>query len=168
MDFTYSNDGFLPYESFEYIYSDRKMPEFGEVRSPYVTALDSWKFFLAGNDGEVPFGFESPSFDDSEWNIINTPSAWQCEGYGLPNNLLYNYADKFDGKIDKKDETITDKFLMRSSDGENDEIGIYRTTLVVTTGDLNRALYSPSGGHCCGSCLYNAQSSLMTLSRVKE
>ena len=26
------------------------MPEFGEVRSPYVTTLDSWKFFLAGND----------------------------------------------------------------------------------------------------------------------
>ena len=146
MDFTYSNDGFLPYESFEYIYSDRKMPEFGEVRSPYVTTLDSWKFFLAGNDGEVPFGFEAPSFDDSEWNIINTPSVWQCEGYGLPNNLLYNYADKFDGKIDKKDETITDKFLMRSSDGENDEIGIYRTTLVVTAGDLNRALYLETSG----------------------
>ena len=79
MDFEYANDGFVPYESFEYIYKDRKLPEFGDVKSPYVRELSTWKFYLANGEGEVPFGFESASFDDSDWDLINAPSTWQAE-----------------------------------------------------------------------------------------
>ena len=82
MDFEFANDGFLPYESFDYIYKDRKLPEFGDVKSPYVRELSTWKFFLANGEGEVPFGFESASFDDSDWDFpitfsITTPRNWR-------------------------------------------------------------------------------------------
>ena len=59
MEFTYSNDGFLPYESFDYIFNEREMPEFGKVASPYVKMLTTWKFYLANGQTEVPFGLAS-------------------------------------------------------------------------------------------------------------
>ena len=86
----------LPYESFEYIFSDRELPEFGKLQSPYAREINTWKFFHAENDGQVPFGFESISFDDSDWDLINVPSTWQTEGYGLPQNLLYDYPWELD------------------------------------------------------------------------
>ena len=82
MDLTYSNDCFLPYESFDYIYNDRVMPEFGKVVSPYHRPLTTWKFYLAHGDTEIPFGVTLRSFDDTEWDIINVPSTWQTDGYG--------------------------------------------------------------------------------------
>ena len=63
LEFTYSNDGFLPYESFDYIYNDRVMPEFGKVVSPYHRPLTTWKFYLAHGDTEIPFGVTLRSFD---------------------------------------------------------------------------------------------------------
>ena len=90
MEFTYSNDGFLPYESFDYIFNEREMPEFGKVASPYVKMLTTWKFYLANGQTEVPFGVMNNSFDDSEWALVNCPSTWQTEGFGLPQNLIYS------------------------------------------------------------------------------
>ena len=83
MAFEFSTDGFLPYDTFDYIYKERKLPEFGEVASPYDRILSSWKFFLAQGESQVPFGFEALSFDDSDWDIINVPSTWQTEGGDL-------------------------------------------------------------------------------------
>ena len=74
MEFEYNVDGFFPYDAFENIYSERVFPEFGLVKSPYVRELNSWRFMMAQRQGEVPFGVESASFDDSDWDIINTPS----------------------------------------------------------------------------------------------
>ena len=56
LEFRYSNDGFLPYDSFDYIYNDRVMPEFGKVVSPYMRPLTTWKFYLAHVATEIPFG----------------------------------------------------------------------------------------------------------------
>ena len=68
MEFRYSNDGFLPYESFDYIYNERVMPEFGKVVSPYMRPLTTWKFYLAHVATEIPFGVELRSFDDTDWD----------------------------------------------------------------------------------------------------
>ena len=54
MEFTYSNDGFLPYDSFDYIFNEREMPEFGKVASPYLKPLTTWKFYLANGQTEIP------------------------------------------------------------------------------------------------------------------
>ncbi len=148
MDFEFSTDGFLPYDSFEYIYKDRKVPEFGKVPSPYERVLASWKFFLADGEGEVPFGFESPSFDDSDWAILNVPSTWQTEGYGLPQNLLYDYPVQLETIVKRGEESISDKYIMKSTDESQDEIGIYRTSVVFTPEDIDRAIYLETSGIC--------------------
>jgi len=148
MDFEYSTDGFLPYDSFEYLYKDRQLPEFGEVDSPYSFTLSAFKFFLADGESEVPFGFESSSFDDSDWDIINVPSTWQTEGYGLPQNLLYNYPEQLDKITKRGEESMSDKYLLRSADESSDEIGIYRAGIVFTPENIERALYLEVSGIC--------------------
>ena len=148
MKFEYANDGFLPYGSFDSIYKERELPEFGAVESPYKRELTGWKFFLAKSESEIPFGFESRSFDDSEWDIINVPSTWQTEGYGLPQNLLYNYPEELDKIAKRGEESISDKLLLHSTDSDSDEVGIYRTSIVFSEEDIDRALYLEVSGIC--------------------
>jgi len=154
MEFTYSTDGFLPYDSFDYIYGQRKMPEFGKVKSPYLKTLTTWRFYLARGRSEIPFGAEKVSFDDSDWDLIDVPSTWQTEGYGLPQNLLYDYSKLITDERDKKEETISDKYFLKSTNEEEDEFGIYRTEVVFTPEDIDRALYIEASGICGGFRVY--------------
>lgn len=148
LEFTYSNDGFLPYESFDFIYNDRVMPEFGKVVSPYYRPLKTWKFYLAHGDTEIPFGAMLRSFDDTEWDIVNCPSTWQTDGYGLPQNLLYEYPERLNDNTARHEDTISDKYVRSSTRSEDDETGIYRTTAVFSPEDLERAIYLETSGIC--------------------
>lgn len=148
MEFTYSNDGFLPYSSFDYIFSEREMPEFGKVASPFMKPLTTWKFYLANGQSEIPFGVMNTSFDDSDWPLVNCPSTWQTEGFGLPQNLIYDYPLKLAQDTQRKEETISDKFVLKSTGNEDDEVGIYRTTVVFKPQDIDRALYLETSGIC--------------------
>lgn len=150
MDISYSNDNFYPYDSFETYYSERVLPEFGLVKSPYIKNLDSWRFFLAQTSGDIPFDFEGNSFDDSVWDIINVPSTWQTEGYGLPQNLLHDYPDYIskNRKNRSKEESISHKIYENGTSSEGDSIGIYRTEFVLTPEEYNRAIYLEMSGIC--------------------
>ena len=148
MEFTYSNDGFLPYSSFDYIFGEREMPEFGKVASPYMKPLKTWKFYLANGQSEVPFGVMNSSFDDSDWTLINCPSTWQTEGFGLPQNLIYDYPERVAQDVARKEETISDKYVLKSVGYDDDEVGIYRTTVVFKPEDIDRALYLETSGIC--------------------
>lgn len=148
MEFQYGNSGFMPYESFDKIYSSRKLPEFGNPDSPYVKEITTWSFYLANNEGEIPFGFESNSFDDSDWDLINVPSTWQTEGYGLPQNLLYNYPEELERISKRGEESISDKYMLHSSHADADEVGLYRTSVVFLPEDIDRALYLEVSGIC--------------------
>ncbi len=148
MEFTYSNDGFLPYDSFDYIFNERQMPEFGKVASPYLKKLTTWRFYLAGGQSEIPFGVMNTSFDDSEWALVNCPSTWQTEGFGLPQNLIYDYPLRLAENAARREETISDKYILKSTGNEDDEVGIYRTTVVFTPEDIDRALYLETSGIC--------------------
>ncbi|SCW26353.1 Glycosyl hydrolases family 2, TIM barrel domain [Ruminococcaceae bacterium YRB3002] len=154
MDLKNSNEGFWPYESFDYIFADKEQPEFGRVKSPFVRNLATWRFMLAPSEQEMPFGFESPSFDDSDWDLINCPSTWQTEGYGLPSYLLYNYPETLEQDSERRIESISDKYLLKSTDGDDDEIGIYRTSLVFKAEDINRAIYLEMSGICGRFAVY--------------
>ena len=154
MEFEYNVDGFFPYDSFENIYSERVFPEFGLVKSPYVRELNSWRFMMAQRQGEVPFGVESASFDDSDWDIINTPSTMQTEGYGLPQNLLYNYPEELERNAKRNEESISDKYVLHSSVDDNDEVGIYRTNVVFAPDDIDRAIYLEASGICGSFAVY--------------
>ena len=148
MELEYGNSGFVPYDSFEYIYKERELPEFGNVVSPYVRTISTWNFFLATGEGEIPFGFESQSFDDSEWELINTPSSWQTEGYGLPQNLLYNYPVELGVLAKRGEESISDKYILHSTNSEDEQIGLYRASVLFTEEDIDRALYLEFSGIC--------------------
>ena len=148
MEFTYSNDGFLPYESFDFIFNERQMPEFGKVASPYLKPLTTWKFYLANGQSEVPFGVMNTSFDDSEWALVNCPSTWQTEGFGLPQNLIYDYPIRLAENAARKEETISDKYVIKSTGNDDDEVGIYRTTVVFKPEEIERALYLETSGIC--------------------
>ena len=148
MEFTYSNDGFLPYSSFDYIFGEREMPEFGKVASPYMKPLKTWKFYLANGQSEVPFGVMNTSFDDSDWALVNCPSTWQTEGFGLPQNLIYDYPERLAQDVARKEESISDKYILKSVGYDDDEVGIYRTTVVFKPEDIDRALYLETSGIC--------------------
>ena len=148
MEFTYSNDGFLPYSSFDYIFGEREMPEFGKVASPYMKPLKTWKFYLANGQSEVPFGVMNTSFDDSDWALVNCPSTWQTEGFGLPQNLIYDYPERLAHDVARKEESISDKYILKSTGCDDDEVGIYRTTVVFKPEDIDRALYLETSGIC--------------------
>ena len=148
MEFTYSNDGFLPYDSFDFIFNERQMPEFGKVASPYLKTLTTWKFYLANGQSEVPFGVMNTSYDDSEWALVNCPSTWQTEGFGLPQNLIYDYPIRLAENAARREESISDKYIMKSTGNDDDEVGIYRTTVVFTPEEIERALYLETSGIC--------------------
>ena len=124
------------------------MPEFGKVASPYMKPLKTWKFYLANGQSEVPFGVMNSSFDDSDWPLINCPSTWQTEGFGLPQNLIYDYPERVAQDVARKEETISDKYVLKSVGYDDDEVGIYRTTVVFKPEDIDRALYLETSGIC--------------------
>lgn len=165
MEFTYSNDGFLPYDSFDYIYNERELPEFGNVVSPYVRTVTTWRFFLARGTSEIPFGVEKMSFDDSEWPLIDTPSTWQTEGYSLPQNLIYDYPERLVNETEKREQTISDRYMLQSSGPDDDEVGIYRASIVFRDEDINRALYMETSG-ICGSFKVFVNDSLVCCSHA--
>lgn len=165
MEFTYSNDGFLPYDSFDYIYNERELPEFGNVVSPYVRTVTTWRFFLARGTSEIPFGVEKMSFDDSEWPLIDTPSTWQTEGYSLPQNLIYDYPERLVNETEKREQTISDRYMLQSSGPDGDEVGIYRASIVFRDEDINRALYMETSG-ICGSFKVFVNDSLVCCSHA--
>lgn len=148
MEFTYSNDGFLPYDSFDYIFGEREMPEFGKVASPYMKPLKTWRFYMANGQTEVPFGVMNASFDDSDWALVNCPSTWQTEGFGLPQNLIYDYPIKVAEDEERNEETISDKYVLKSTNADDDEVGIYRTSVVFEPKEIDRAIYLEASGIC--------------------
>ena len=124
------------------------MPEFGKVASPFMKPLKTWKFFLANGQSEVPFGVMNTSFDDSDWALVNCPSTWQTEGFGLPQNLIYDYPERVAQDVARKEESISDKYVLKSTGYDDDEVGIYRTTVVFKPEDIDRALYLETSGIC--------------------
>ena len=124
------------------------MPEFGKVASPYMKPLKTWKFYLANGQSEVPFGVMNTSFDDSDWALVNCPSTWQTEGFGLPQNLIYDYPERLAHDVARKEESISDKYILKSTGCDDDEVGIYRTTVVFKPEDIDRALYLETSGIC--------------------
>ena len=124
------------------------MPEFGKVASPYMKPLKTWKFYLANGQSEVPFGVMNTSFDDSDWALVNCPSTWQTEGFGLPQNLIYDYPERLAQDVARKEESISDKYILKSAGYDDDEVGIYRTTVVFKPEDIDRALYLETSGIC--------------------
>lgn len=141
MNLTHTGKGFVPYDSFNSIYENRKLPEFGLLKSQYVRELPVWKFCFYKDDSQIPNDFEKNLFDDTDWEIIEVPSSWQMNGYSLPENLLYDYPTVIRNLAKTHDESARDKYILKSNNSELDEIGIYRTGILFNEQDIDRAIY---------------------------
>jgi beta-galactosidase len=55
------------------------------TRSPYRLSLDgTWKFAYADRPDDRNTDFHRTDVDDSDWDTIPVPSAWQLQGYDVP------------------------------------------------------------------------------------
>ena len=52
---------------------------------PNVMLLNGdWKFYLAPSPNDVPSSFHGLNFDDDDWDVIQVPSNWECQGFDRP------------------------------------------------------------------------------------
>jgi len=137
-------DSFWPYDSIDEIYADKIMPEFGLVPSKWQFYVPSWRFFHAENRDMVPLDFMEPTCNDSLWDAIELPSVWQQEGYGLPSNLMYDAGTKEVGSRLRK--RVKAKFAALGSSEADDDVGVYRTWIVLPDNFLKRAVYFSCSG----------------------
>jgi beta-galactosidase/beta-glucuronidase len=137
-------DYFWPYDSIDEIFSEKVPPEFGIIPSKWRFSMPAWRFFHAANRDIVPINFQDPSYDDSLWDAVDLPSVWQQEGYGLPDNLVYDAVTKeADERFAKRIQT---KLSSLAGSEADDDIGLYRTWVCLPEAYIDRAVYFV----CCG------------------
>lgn len=97
-------------------FASRREAEEGESR--YLRSLNGeWKFVYAKNPGEVPEGFEQPTFDVSEWDDITVPGHIQLQGYDRPQYVNVQYP--WDGHEQISPPEVPTEF---------NPVGVYVTT----------------------------------------
>ncbi|MCF8262477.1 MAG: discoidin domain-containing protein [Melioribacteraceae bacterium] len=53
--------------------------------SPFYKSLNGkWKFHWVENPNDRPKDFYKTEFNDKSWNLIDVPSNWEIQGYGIP------------------------------------------------------------------------------------
>jgi beta-galactosidase len=53
--------------------------------SPWYRSLNgSWKFHWSPSVQERPTAFQETDFEDADWDLLEVPSCWQLQGYGIP------------------------------------------------------------------------------------
>jgi len=92
--------------------------------SPFHQLLSgTWKFsYHPHGVSELPSGFESPDYDDDNWDDLPVPSNWQMNGYGIPvyTNVRYPIP-------------VNPPFVP-----DENPIGLYRTGFVVPADWMTR------------------------------
>ena len=66
----------------------------GWRESVNVMSLDGrWKFMYSPTPAERPYWFFREDFDTRSWDVIDVPSTWEREGYGIPYyvNVAYTF-----------------------------------------------------------------------------
>ncbi|MFD3616372.1 glycoside hydrolase family 2 TIM barrel-domain containing protein [Streptomyces sp. NPDC058676] len=74
-------------------YADVRQALAGDrTRSPYRLSLDgTWKFAYADRPDDRGADFHRTDLDDSDWDTIPVPSAWQLHGYDFPIYINITY-----------------------------------------------------------------------------
>ena len=137
-------DNFWPYDSIDEIFAEKVLPEFGVVPSKWRFSMPVWRFKHAENRDMVPIHFQDPAYDDSLWDIVDLPSVWQQEGYGLPDNLMYDPATKeTDRGLTKR---IQAKLSSLAGNEQDDDVGLYRTWVNLPEAYIQRTVYFALSG----------------------
>ncbi len=57
----------------------------GYLESDQIKSLNgNWKFKFVEGKENIPQGFEKPTFNANNWDVIKVPSNWEREGFGIP------------------------------------------------------------------------------------
>lgn len=110
--------------------------------SRFLDLNGTWKFSWAPKAGEVPPGFEQPSYDDSRWGDIPVPGNWELNGYGFP---IYT-------NVDYIFETDPPNIKYRGDDKEYNPTGVYRRAFEPPLAwfDQGHEVFLHIGSVCCG------------------
>jgi len=103
------------------------------TRSPYFRLLNgTWKFRWAKNPFSLPNGFESPAYDDADWDPMPVPSNWQVVGAneGRPYDRPFFTNIKHPFRADPP----------RVPHDDN-PVGLYRTAFEVPAGWRGRSVF---------------------------
>lgn len=101
-------------------YADRAQALAGErAASPWCCLLNgAWKFRWAANPAGVPQGFQAPTYDDGDWEVLQVPGNWQLQGkYDPPIYVNVRYPFPVDDEL--------------SVPQEDNPTGCYRTRFTV-------------------------------------
>lgn len=92
--------------------------------SPYYMSLNgTWKFNWVRNPDNRPVEFYKPEYYVGNWNNIQVPGNWECQGYGFP--IYVNETYEFDEPMFKfkKNPPLVPY--------ETNEVGSYRRTFTI-------------------------------------
>lgn len=67
---------------------------FDYSKSKYYSLLNgTWKFYFTNSDKSLPNDITNTKPDVSQWNDINVPGNWECQGYGdaIYTNIVYDF-----------------------------------------------------------------------------
>ncbi|KJD31178.1 beta-galactosidase [Tamlana nanhaiensis] len=61
----------------------------------YINLNGTWKFKYVESPSAIPDGFETTSYNDSQWDNFKIPANWDVNGYGYPvyTNTTYDFAN---------------------------------------------------------------------------
>ena len=64
-----------------------------EASPSYQSLNGEWQFHWVPKPADRPAGFESPTFDASQWGSLPVPANWELHGHGLPiyTNIIYPF-----------------------------------------------------------------------------
>ncbi|MEM8606219.1 MAG: glycoside hydrolase family 2 TIM barrel-domain containing protein [Myxococcota bacterium] len=100
---------------------------------PATVALDGrWRYQFSASPSSLPAGFESPDFDDSDWDDIGVPSNVEMLGYGEPIYLNQHYP------FDPNRESAFD---FPEIPAENNSVSSYRRDFEVPAGWDGRSVF---------------------------
>ncbi len=90
--------GKMPATSTGFPFENRELAIAGDMGASkrYLSLDGTWKFHLSFAD-HLPQGFETPTFDTSNWKDIPVPADWQAHDFDQPryNNITYPFpADR--------------------------------------------------------------------------
>jgi len=144
MNIQNGQDYFWPYDSIDEVYSGKILPMFGLVPTKWQFSVPSWRFYHAESRDTVPPDFKEIACADISWDEAQLPSVWQMEGYGLPDNLLYDASLSREGGNLKK--RLLSKISERAGLKTKEDIGVYRTWITVPASYIDRAVYFSLSG----------------------
>jgi beta-galactosidase len=93
-----SEENRLPMHADYFVYETEAQAKANKwQQSPnYISLNGDWKFTWSERPADIPAGFETVGFDDSQWKTFKVPANFEVNGYGYPIyvNIGWEFQDR--------------------------------------------------------------------------